>query len=482
MSSKIGHFSELESVLGNFDSTSQGVQQYLKSFNVGALLAKCDIVKAKGFCVSYLLGALILFRLKGDSVNQMQGKWLQVMRKVDDNTFYRILNHPLINWRKLLMSFAKQFLDLVKSNGSSNNEPTCFVIDDSDLEKTGKTIEFVSRIYNHVTKTYPLGFKFLLLSFWDGKSLVSVDFSLHREKGSKNNYGLTPKELRNQFSKERDSKSPQYQRTKEVDLSKLEVIVMMLKRAVKNGFHAKYVLMDSWFVNDFIIKEIRAIKSGMMHVIGMCKMDKRNYLIDSKELNSNQIIAIKERKYKKYSRKFKSHYISMVADYKGQKVLLLYVKYHNARNWKLLLTTDLKLSFVQAMELYQIRWTIEVLFKECKQYLKLGRGQSTDFNGQIADITISLITHTILSLQKRFSAYETMGNLFRESQKDLLELTLWERLIKLLYTVLDEICDLFEIDADTIIEKIMQNDKSSQKLQLIFKSIEEYANNVKKAA
>ena len=75
-----------------------------------------------------------------------------------------------------------------------------------------------------------------------------------------------------------------------------------------------------------------------------------------------------------------------------------------------------------------------------------------------------------------------MGNLFRESQKDLLELTLWERLIKLLYTVLDEICDLFEIDADTIIEKIMQNDKSSQKLQLIFKTIEEYANNVKKSA
>ena len=96
----------------------------------------------------------------------------------------------------------------------------------------------------------------------------------------------------------------------------------------------------------------------------------------------------------------------------------------------MLLTTNLTLSFAEAIELYQIRWTIEVLYKECKQYLRLGGSQNTDFDGQIADATITLATHTILSLQKRFSAYETMGELFRETQQQLLELTLWERLIK----------------------------------------------------
>ncbi|MDR0574289.1 MAG: hypothetical protein LBG96_09725 [Tannerella sp.] len=69
----------------------------------------------------------------------------------------------------------------------------------------------------------------------------------------------------------------------------------------------------------------------------------------------------------------------------------------------LLLTTDLSLSFNKAMEIYQIRWTIEVLFKECRQYLRPGKSQNTDFNPQIADTTLALATYTILSLEKRFN-------------------------------------------------------------------------------
>ena len=49
------------------------------------------------------------------------------------------------------------------------------------------------------------------------------------------------------------------------------------------------------------------------------------------------------------------------------------------------------------MELYQIRWSIEVLYRECKQYLRLGKAQNTDFGGQIADATLTMITYTILS-------------------------------------------------------------------------------------
>jgi len=41
-----------------------------------------------------------------------------------------------------------------------------------------------------------------------------------------------------------------------------------------------------------------------------------------------------------------------------------------------------------------------------------------------------LVTHTILSPQKIFTSYETMCELFRETQLKLLELTLWERLLK----------------------------------------------------
>ncbi len=42
-----------------------------------------------------------------------------------------------------------------------------------------------------------------------------------------------------------------------------------------------------------------------------------------------------------------------------------------------------------------------------------GKSQNTDFDGQVAYTTLALVTHTVLTLQKRFGDYETMGILFR---------------------------------------------------------------------
>jgi hypothetical protein len=209
----------------------------------------------------------------------------------------------------------------------------------------------------------------------------------------------------------------------------------------------------------------------------MCKLDIRKYLFDKKELNAHQLITKNERKKSKYSRKYKSTYISLVVDYKGTKVRLYFIRYNNAKNWTLLLTTDLTLSFVQAIELYQIRWTIEVLFKECKQYLRLGGSQNTDFDGQIADVTITLATHTILSLQKRFSSYETMGELFRETQQHLLELTLWERLIKVFLKMVVQLATILNVDVEEMIEKLMQSDQTSKQLLAMLRALDEFEDN-----
>jgi hypothetical protein len=48
----------------------------------------------------------------------------------------------------------------------------------------------------------------------------------------------------------------------------------------------------------------------------------------------------------------------------GGRVRLFLIKYNNAPNRSLLLTTDMTLSFLMAIEHYKIRWSIETLFKE----------------------------------------------------------------------------------------------------------------------
>jgi len=477
MASKIAHLSELESVLCNNEKTNGGILHFFSTFNVGRLLASLGSFKSKGLDVSVLLLSLLVFRLRGESICRMQIRSKNFLEKIDDNTFYRLMNNPWMDWRKLLIGFAKQFVALAKANGDNTPGVTCFVLDDTDIEKTGKTIEFISRIFNHVTKLYPLGYKLLVLAFWDGKSLVATDCSLHREKGKKGTYGLSKTELKSQFGKKRDSKSPGQKRVGELDMKKGDVAISMLKRAVKNGFSATYVLMDSWFVNDHMIKSVRAIKNGALHLLGMCKLDRRQYLVNKKLLNARQLITKNERKNSHRSRKYKSTYISVVVDYKGVKVRLFFIRYNNAKNWNLLLTTDLTLSFVQAIELYQIRWTIEVLFKECKQYLNLGKSQNTCFDGQIADITITLVTHTILSLQKRFSAYETMGELFRETQQHLLELTLWERLISVFFKILVELAVILNIEIEEIMEKLLQGDQASKQLMAMLRALSEFEDN-----
>ena len=110
----------------------------------------------------------------------------------------------------------------------------------------------------------------------------------------------------------------------------------------------------------------------------------------------------------------------------------------------MILTTDLSLRYRQAFELYQIRWNIEILWKDCKKYLELGKYQGRDLDGQIADCTIVFIIHQILTLEKRFSYYETIGEVFKGAQEEACILTLWERILAIIYRMINEyslLCD-----------------------------------------
>ena len=165
MASNIANLSELENVLCNDDKTNEGILQFFSAFSIGRFLGSFNAIKSKGFNVSVLLLSLLIFRLRGQSIHLMQNRGKNVLKHIDDNTFYRLMNNQLMDWRKLLLGFAKQFAGHAKAKGDYVSGTTCFVLDDTDLEKTGKTIEFVSRVFNHVTKLYPLGFKCFCLAF-----------------------------------------------------------------------------------------------------------------------------------------------------------------------------------------------------------------------------------------------------------------------------------------------------------------------------
>jgi hypothetical protein len=470
MDTKISKLSELTSLISTKEKIDGGVLGFSKRFKLGALLKPYSSVKSQGFNLFSILTALLIARLGGLSVYAMQktGQF-----SMDDNTLYRMMNNPLINWRSILLSFVKQFLQCVINHGDNDDKSIkCFVVDDTALSKTGATIEGISRVFNHVIHRYHLGFKMLTLALWDGKSLLPCDCSLHREN-KKNRYGLTAKEIKKQFHRKRPEHSCGRERFDELDMEKPSMALSMLKRAVKRGIYASYVLMDSWFVTDEMLKGIRKIRHGMLHVTGICKMDKRKFTVNGKEYNSHTIIKMNETRQTSVhtSRKFHSTYISVSAEYKDTPVKLFYIKYKNAKSWTLLLTTDLSLSFVKTMELYQIRWSIEVMFKECKQYLRLGKAQNTDFYGQIADVSLTLITYLILTLQKRFQSYETMGEIFRHTQTEMLERTLCERILDVFVKIVELLLEILSIDVDEAVRKIMTDDNAADRILCLLNAV-----------
>ena len=147
----------------------------------------------------------------------------------------------------------------------------------------------------------------------------------------------------------------------------------------------------------------------------------------------------------KRAKQLNAYYIEVIVNYGNVgMVKLFFSRFSKRSKWRLILTTDLDLSFHQALKIYNNRWTIEVMFKECKQLLNLGKCQSNDFDAQIADTTITMIQYILLTLKYRFEHYETKGALFNHLREGIIQTRLNERLWGLFIELLSIIDALFD--------------------------------------
>lgn len=448
-----------------FDKNEKGdiasrVLNFLKPFEIKSISVLCglDEIKKKGYGVSELLRIFLIMPFVGSmNVWTLYQSGYNFLTEAQKDTYYRLKNNPYINWRQVLYAFSKRFISLSRRSGTAlGNGIKCLIIDDSTLNKSGVKIENIGKVWDHVIGKYILGFKFLACAFWDGVSLLPVDFTLHREKGKnkKMPYGMKKKVLQEQSRKDRSKGSPGAKRDKETNMSKIKAGIQMIKRAVKHGFVPEYVLSDSWFFCLQLLKAVRALKNGSVHLLSMCKMGKINFDWMGKDYSTGQLLKHLQGK-KKRCRKVNSYYIECTVNFKGETLKLFFSRFSKRSKWRLLVTTDTSLSYIKAIEIYQIRWSIEVMFKELKQYLNIEKCQSLDFDAQIADTTLRLIQHLILTFKKRFECYETIGGVFRSARSGLQEMVLAERLWLLFLEIIREIGETLEIDVTDLIEKMI---------------------------
>ncbi len=510
---------QIEKVSDTSEKIVRSISEIMDKFEIRPILKPLDILKRCGFLISSIAFALVVLPFLGvESVAAMFKPGLNESDLGKKDVYYDAKNNPHINWRNLLLMIAKRFKYLVSRDTNELckikeelRQYTALIFDDTALEKTGKAIEGIGYIHDHVTDRHILGYKLLVCGFWDGISFIPIDFSLHKEPGGselkkaekrfrkqneriqkkevqintlkqaqqakikllsqaeceyqhksnktnnkkliacqkavdkkneqlqqninaltdletkaqeleneyleiKSNYrycGLSKKDKHNQYDKQRDQKSHGAKRKKETGDSKIDATIKMIKRAIKHGFIPDFVLTDSWFFSQKLLKAVIEIGRAV-NLVSMASIGNAKYKIlpEGKFLNPHQIISLYEREQGKTSRKHNARYIQLQANYQGFRVQIFLIRFGNTNNWRLLVTTDLRMSFVKIMEVYKIRWTIEVFFRECKQHLLLGKCQSQDFDAQIADTTLTMIRYILLSYYERIHYGMTLGGLF----------------------------------------------------------------------
>ena len=177
-------------------------------------------------------------------------------------------------------------------------------------------------------------------------------------------------------------------------------MLTLLKEAKAADILAKHVIFDTWFCSPSSLMEIKNISYD---VIGMVKKgDNINFRYNGRMQSAPAIFraAKKRRGRSKYLHSVEAEAV------KGKQsipVKLVFVKNRNNRqDYLILVSTDVNLSEEEIIQTYGKRWNIEVFFKMCKSYLKLGKESRTmSYDAMTAHVSIVFARYMLLSLEQR---------------------------------------------------------------------------------
>ena len=336
------------------------------------------------------------------------GSSLQPLFDCHKDMFYRVLSNDRIDWRHILRYVNKKLVNniAVRSDAGDSEYPTCMVVDDTDMPKTGRKGEMLGRVYSHVeNRGSILGHKGLFLCRTDGRTQMLIDFTLLGEEGrvSSRPQGLSKKDIEVRFNKVRDAESNVEKRKEEYFQDKISSMKKMLNNASIEHLGFDYLLVDSWFTCKEVVNYIRR-KGSKSHLLGMIKMGKTKYTVAGEDLTARAIAsAMVRKKAVKYSRAHKFYYFEADAIFAGKSVKLFFYRFGRKGEWKALLSTNTSLTPYKAYQIYSMRWSIEVSFhddRECHSIVD--DSESEDVDVRIAVLPVGPVHRKIVRAFDRY--------------------------------------------------------------------------------
>ncbi|HSN23671.1 MAG TPA: transposase, partial [Methylomicrobium sp.] len=205
--------------------------------------------------------------------------------------------------------------------------------------------------------------------------------------------------------------------------TKPEMVKAMVKRALNAGIVADYLLADAWFGTKGMIRltqetslapVLRMKKNNMKYRMNECVCGETVSLeLDLQALYRHSIrknwASIRGQKYQAKAIDVELNLAEPKEPAQWIKVRLLFVRGNagetqaaaGKHDWAVFLTTDTTLSPAEMLELYSLRWAIEVYFKEAKQHLGFLKEQSNHYAAYIASIHLTAIRFCLLVMAKQ---------------------------------------------------------------------------------
>jgi len=434
-----------------------------KKLKMNSLIKGAGFTKRSGIDVTEAVFILLLWKwLNMASIAMFSRKALGTFSRARKDVMYDLLKREEINWRALNSQTAKA---VYQQNKQAGSRVKAFVLDDSIKTRCGKKMEGVSSHFDHVTGRHVMGQQVLTLGLATDEAFLPLDSQIYISQ-------VKARALINPYKDGRSIAGKRY--SEATTQGKPEMASHMMRRAIRSGMEADYVLADAWFGTKPMIRTALELDVGAILRMKKNKMKYRvvvsgreKQLLDAKELYTH---AVKREWRKVRGMPWKAVALDVELDLaeknekepRWQPVRLLFVRglktpdkaEAGKKDWALFLTTDMQLGMSKMLETYALRWGIEVYFKEAKQHLGFLQEQTATFASHTASIHLCAIRYLMLVNNKLENQEARVGDVRSRIQGQLDSLNfagqLWQIFRAIISGTLAELRTTLGCPVDTV--------------------------------
>jgi hypothetical protein len=373
---------------------SEGIQRHSLVGRLGAAISRQRRPDGEPLC-NLLCALLVWPLLKVKSLHCFCAELCQILEG-QVSVLYDFLGREDINWRGLSSGLARQ---VYRGHEIGVRSQRAFVVDDTSKARAGRKVEGTSCYFDHTEGRMRKGHQVLQLGLAGEKGFLPVEAQI--VMGEK---CAIEKPKDKPFKDQRSSAARDMRRAREQ--TKHQLFRDMLQRALRAGFSAAYALADAWFGCK---ENIRCCLDN--ELVGIFQMKRGNlaYQYQGRSYTASQLYVKVQRRLQPKNRHARYKTASLIVSINLEvdnlkpdhwvEVRLVFsapVRANSTDTWVVFLCTDVTMKDSRILEVYALRWSIEVYFKEIKQNLGFLREQSGRYQLAYASVHLATLRYLLL--------------------------------------------------------------------------------------